>query len=85
MASQSEYAAHRGVSRKTITVWKQRGLLVFNANGTVNTEKSDKLVAEHGGKITLRPAPATLLPDVPAGARRVTATCPRCGHMIAAG
>lgn len=82
MASQAEYAAHRGVSRKTITVWKQRGLLVLNADGSVNTVKTDQFIAGHGGNITPLPARARVLPKVPTGARTVTPRCPHCGHPI---
>lgn len=84
MASQSEYAAHRGVSRKTVTVWKQRGLLVFNADGSVNTAKTDQFIANHGGNITPLPVRSKVLPGLPSGVRKVTKRCPQCGHPILA-
>lgn len=80
MASQSEYAAHRGVSRKTVTVWKQRGLLVLNADGSVNAAKTDAFIANHGGNITPLPSRANVLPRVPADVPKVTTKCPHCGH-----
>lgn len=55
MASQTEYAAHRGVSNNTISKWKRRGLLVFDADGGVNVEKSDEFVANHGGRLSALP------------------------------
>lgn len=41
LGSQSQYAAHQGVSRKTVTVWKRKGLLVF-VDGLVDFEASDR-------------------------------------------
>lgn len=46
--NQSQYAAHRSVSRKTATVWKQRGLLVLTPSGDVDFEASDQSLREHG-------------------------------------
>lgn len=46
--NQSGYADHRGVSRKTVTGWKQRGLLDFAEDGRVNVASSDRRLAEHG-------------------------------------
>ena len=46
--NQAAYAAHRGVSRKTVTGWKQRGLLVFTDSGKVDVEASDAALAAHG-------------------------------------
>lgn len=43
---QSEYAAYRGVSRKTVTGWKQRGLLVFSGGDLIDVVKSDAALAE---------------------------------------
>jgi hypothetical protein len=41
--SQSAFAAHRGVSRKTVTLWKSRGLLVFKA-ALVDVAASDAAI-----------------------------------------
>lgn len=49
-ASQAGYAAHRGVSRKTVTIWKQKGLLVFTDGGEVDVVASDQLLLDQGGK-----------------------------------
>ncbi|PWE52290.1 hypothetical protein DEM27_31610 [Metarhizobium album] len=48
--NQAGYAAHRDVSRKTVTLWKQRGLLVITGQGLVDVAASDKLLLEHGIK-----------------------------------
>lgn len=45
---QSAFAAHRGVSRKTVTVWKQKGLLVFSLDGNVDVVASEKLLLGAG-------------------------------------
>ncbi len=59
MTTQLEYAAHRGVSAKTISVWKSRGLLRFDAEGGVNFDESDKMIADHGGRLTALPVVRT--------------------------
>ena len=48
LGNQAEFAAHRQVSRKTATRWKQRGLLVFTDDGLVDFAASDKALADHG-------------------------------------
>lgn len=70
MATQSEYAAHRGVSNNTISKWKRRGLLVFDADGGVDIEKSDEFVANHGGRLSVLP----FNPEVPGEGAGVTIT-----------
>ena len=40
LLTQSEFAKHRGVSRKTVTVWKHRGDLVWR-DGKVDCEATD--------------------------------------------
>ncbi|WP_392563215.1 hypothetical protein RHO12_12735 (plasmid) [Orbus sturtevantii] len=44
--NQADYARHQGVSRKTITVWKNRGILVFNGK-EIDVEKSDENVTQY--------------------------------------
>ncbi|KTT24251.1 hypothetical protein SB14R_10410 [Pseudomonas oryzihabitans] len=44
---QSEFAALHGVSRKTVTTWKARGWLVFDADGAVDVEASNALLAKY--------------------------------------
>lgn len=46
--NQAKYATHRGVSRKTVTGWKQRGLIVFTEGQKVDVAASDKLLLDHG-------------------------------------
>lgn len=46
--NQAGYARHRDVSRKTVTEWKQRGLLRFTADGEVDFGASDQALREHG-------------------------------------
>jgi len=45
--NQSEFAALHGVSRKTVTTWKTRGWLVFGADGEVDAEASNALLAKY--------------------------------------
>lgn len=45
--NQAAYARHRGASRKTVTGWKQRGLLRFDG-GDVDFEASDQALRDHG-------------------------------------
>ena len=47
--SQAEYARYRGVSRKTVTVWKHKGLLVLNGIGQVDVAATDRLQLDHFG------------------------------------
>lgn len=47
--SQAAFARHRGVSRKTATSWKQRGLLVIRpSDGLIDRAASDRRLADHG-------------------------------------
>lgn len=46
--NQAGYAAHRRVSRKTVTGWKQRGLIVFGGDGQVDVVASDAALLKHG-------------------------------------
>lgn len=59
--TQAEFARHRGVSRKTITHWKQRGLVVLVDGGAVDVAASEARLAERpecyrGGEVTALPA-----------------------------
>lgn len=57
--SQAEFARHRGVSRKAVTTWKSKGLLVIDAEGRVDVEatewKLDDRPANYRGGVTHRP------------------------------
>lgn len=55
MPSQAAYARHRGVSRNRISVWKSRGLIILDAEGGVNFDESDKMIAGHGGGLSVLP------------------------------
>jgi len=46
--TQAEFARHRKVSRKTATVWKQKGLLVLTAEGRVDVGATDERLRGHG-------------------------------------
>ncbi|EYR81844.1 hypothetical protein SHLA_4c001360 [Shinella sp. DD12] len=46
--NQAGFAAHRRVSRKTVTGWKQRGLLVLLPDGQVDVAASDRALERHG-------------------------------------
>ena len=45
--NQSEFAQEHGVSRKTVTTWKNKGLVVLNDDGTVDVEKSNELLKQN--------------------------------------
>jgi len=47
LVNQAEYARLHGVSRKTVTQWKAKGLLVFS-KGKVDVRKSDQRLEGHG-------------------------------------
>lgn len=46
--NQAAFAAYNGVSRQTVTDWKQRGLLVFSSDGKVDFLATDQRLADHG-------------------------------------
>jgi len=46
--TQAEFARHRKVSRKTATVWKQKGLLVLTDEGRVDLGATDERLRAHG-------------------------------------
>ncbi|WP_162783401.1 hypothetical protein [Devosia naphthalenivorans] len=50
LVSQAQYAAMKGVSRKTVTVWKQKGLLVLGGDGRIDVGATDTLLLNHGNK-----------------------------------
>lgn len=61
--SQAEYGRHRGVSRKTVTDWKQKGILVLDERGRVDVAKTDGMLKERpavyrGGVTSAAPKPA---------------------------
>lgn len=47
LVSQAEFARHRGVSRKSVTAWKQRGHLVWR-DGKIDRDASDRLLDSRG-------------------------------------
>lgn len=57
--SQADFARRRGVSKKTVTVWKQGGLVVLNEAGLVDVEatewKLDDRPVNYRGGVTHRP------------------------------
>lgn len=57
--TQAEFARHRGVSRKSVTAWKQKGLLVLSEDGRVDVDKTewnlDQRPAVYRGGVTHRP------------------------------
>jgi hypothetical protein len=47
--NQAQYAKHRGVSGKQVTIWKQKGLLALAPDGkSVDRDASDLALAAHG-------------------------------------
>lgn len=46
--NQAAFAAYKEVSRQTVTDWKQRGLLIFSADGEVDFLATDRRLADHG-------------------------------------
>ena len=70
--SQAAFAKRRGVSKKTVTVWKQRGLLKLSDGGEVDVEGSewnlDQRPPTYRGGVTHRPvrdAQVTRAPPTP--------------------
>ncbi|ACS42399.1 hypothetical protein [Methylorubrum extorquens] len=60
--SQAEFARRRGVSKKTVTEWKQRGLLTMTEAGLVDVEASewnlDQRPVTYRGGVARRPVRA---------------------------
>jgi len=46
LMSQTQFAQHRGVSRKTVTVWKQQGFLVLGSDGLVDVVATEAVLNE---------------------------------------
>jgi hypothetical protein len=68
--SQAEFARLRGVSRKTVTLWKGQGRLVLTADGLVDVAASDAMLAQRppvyrGGKKKPRKDEPATAPDAP--------------------
>jgi hypothetical protein len=66
--SQSAFARYRRVTRKTVTVWKQKGFVVLNASGNVDVRRSNALLdarpeCSRGGMTNRRPADASDFTD----------------------
>ncbi|MCJ2034540.1 hypothetical protein, partial [Methylobacterium sp. J-068] len=57
--SQADFARRRGVSRKTVTGWKQKGILVLGEAGLIDVEATewalDQRPANYRGGVTHRP------------------------------
>lgn len=57
--TQSKFAERRGVSRKSVTDWKSKGLLVFSDDGRVDVDASewnlDQRPAKYRGGVAHRP------------------------------
>jgi phage terminase Nu1 subunit (DNA packaging protein) len=67
IVSQAEFARLRGVSRATVTHWKNAGRLLLNTEGKVDVDASEKLLAlrpavYRGGRA--KPAPGEKLPPI---------------------
>jgi hypothetical protein len=61
--SQAYFAEYRGVARSTITVWKNRGLIVIDGNGMIDVAATDVLLGQRaevyrGGVANQLPPPA---------------------------
>lgn len=60
--SQADFARRRGVSRKTVTGWKQKGILVTDEAGRIDVEATewalDQRPANYRGGVTHRPVRA---------------------------
>lgn len=54
--NQAAYAKHKNVSRKTVTSWKQRGLMLFKPDGSVNFDATDRLHRRHILKLVSFPS-----------------------------
>lgn len=49
--NQSQYAEYQHVSRKTVTIWKQKGLLVTDASDRVDVAATDARLRGHFGPL----------------------------------
>jgi hypothetical protein len=61
VVSQAEFARLRGVSRKTVTLWKRQERLLLTSDGMVDVAASDELLAQRaatyrGGTVKAKPA-----------------------------
>ncbi|KQP99897.1 hypothetical protein ASF59_10910 [Methylobacterium sp. Leaf121] len=69
--SQAEFARRRGVSKKTVTEWKQRGLLTMTEASLVDVEASewslDQRPATYRGGVAHRPVRAIPRDEEPVG------------------
>ena len=46
LMSQAAFARHRGVSGKSVSIWKSKGLLVRDPDGRVDAEASDRVLEQ---------------------------------------
>lgn len=63
--TQAEFARLRNVSRKTVTLWKQKGWLVIDDAGRVNVAATERLLNQRpanyrGGAVAAAPTPSAL-------------------------
>ncbi|MEH3117137.1 MAG: hypothetical protein PGN25_05875 [Methylorubrum populi] len=79
--SQAEFARRRGVSKKTVTEWKQKGLLTMTEAGLVDVDASewnlDQRPATYHGGVAHRPVRAIPREDEPVGKPTRPAASPR--------
>jgi hypothetical protein len=54
IVSFADFSRMCGVSRKTVSSWAARGLLVVNADGKVLVAESDRSLRAYGGNIGYR-------------------------------
>lgn len=43
--TQAEFARHRGVAKSTVNEYKRKGFLVFTADGRINVEQTERVLA----------------------------------------
>lgn len=74
--TQAEFARHRGVSRKTVTVWKRDGYLTFGDDGRIQVAATEAALAAAGkgnGSKGGNAEPVTRLKPVTSPARTLAA------------
>ena len=55
--SQAEFARRRGISAKSVTIWKQKGLVILNDAGMVDVEETEWKLDQQTGDIPRRRRP----------------------------
>lgn len=86
LMSQAEFARHRKVSRKAVTGWKAKGLLVLNEDGKIDVEatewKLDDRPANYRGGITHRPIRTADGNNFDGRAAKPKSTPPKPGNAV---